>query len=176
MASGLRGPGFGLLKKRFPNVAVRSMNRTIASARTDMSRVIAKDTGLKVGDVKDQLRVEQATVTRQVARLTIHGRRIPLIDFKARGPEPSRGRGRGVSAQLPGGRNRYKHAFIATMKSGHRGVFDRSSKARLPIHELFGPSLVIVFLKFRAAVRTRAVDTLKKNLQADWKYASGSAA
>ncbi len=178
MASGLRGPGFGGLKRRFPTVVMRAMNRAATSARADMSRQIASDTGLKVGDVRDQIRLELATTSRLVARLTARGRRVPLIDFKARGPEPSRGRGRGVSVKLPGSKSggRYPHAFIATMRSGHRGVFKRVGTKRLPIVELFGPSLVRVFLKFRSGVRARAIDTLKKNIESGWRFALRSAA
>ena len=41
---------------------------------------------------------------------------------------------RGQPRQAHAGRG----AFIATMKSGHKGVFRRVGKARLPIHELLG--------------------------------------
>lgn len=41
----------------------------------------------------------------------------------------------GVSVR---GRGSYAHAFIATMGSGHAGVFDRVGSSRLPIQELFG--------------------------------------
>ncbi|WP_141246045.1 phage tail protein [Mesorhizobium sp. WSM3859] len=37
-------------------------------------------------------------------------------------------------------RGSYRSAFIAGMGSGHEGVFKRQGKARLPIHELFGPN------------------------------------
>lgn len=38
------------------------------------------------------------------------------------------------------GRGSYRSAFIATMASGHAGVFKRSGKSRLPVRELFGPN------------------------------------
>jgi hypothetical protein len=38
------------------------------------------------------------------------------------------------------GRGSYRSAFIAQMKSGHRGVMKRPGKSRLPIRELFGPN------------------------------------
>jgi hypothetical protein len=44
----------------------------------------------------------------------------------------------GVTVKLRGS---YRHAFLATMKSGHRGVFlRRDADKRLPIRELFGPN------------------------------------
>jgi hypothetical protein len=43
----------------------------------------------------------------------------------------------GVTTRLRGS---YKSAFLATMKSWHRGVMIRSGRDRLLIHELFGPN------------------------------------
>lgn len=43
----------------------------------------------------------------------------------------------GVRVRLRGS---YKSAFIAQMKSGHRGVMKRQGTARLPVRELFGPN------------------------------------
>jgi hypothetical protein len=44
---------------------------------------------------------------------------------------------KGVNVRLRGS---YRHAFLATMSSGHRGVFLRQGMARTPIRELFGPN------------------------------------
>ena len=105
--------------------AVRAMNRAITQGWTVMSREIARDTGLRVGVVRDAMPISQATLARAEATFKAGLQRIPLIDFKAKGPEPSRGKGRGVSYRLPTGRGRLPSGFIATMKSGHRGVFAR---------------------------------------------------
>jgi hypothetical protein len=142
---------------KITRVAVRSLNRAIQSGKTAMTRDIARDTGLKVGDIKDAMPVVQATRERLMAVFGATLKRIGLIHFKARGPEPSRGRGRGVSYGLPGGRSRVADAFIAKMASGHPGVFKRTGRARLPIVELYGPSLGHVFQKYRPAglARTR---------------------
>jgi hypothetical protein len=140
----LKGLGSKVMK-----AAVRSMNRAIQSGKTEMKRAIASDTGLRAGDVADALPLRLATTARAEAAFAATLKRIPLIYFKARGPEPSRGKGRGVSYALTGSRNRVPNAFIAAMKSGHRGVFARKGTKRLPIIELYGPSLGHVFRKFR---------------------------
>lgn len=44
---------------------------------------------------------------------------------------------KGVRVRLRGS---YRHAFIAQMDSGHRGVMLREGSSRLPIRELFGPN------------------------------------
>jgi hypothetical protein len=80
--------------------------------------------------------------------------------------------GRGVSWSLPSGRGSDAHAFIATMPSGHRGVFRRTGIARLPIRELRGPSLVHVFRKFLPAGAARATVALMTNLRSEIAFAT----
>lgn len=150
----------------------RGINRTAASEKVALSREVAKDMGLAVGVAKDAISIEQARPTRLSARVIGKGSRIPLVDFKARGPEPSRGRGRGVTARLPGGKGRYPSAFIATMKSGHRGVFQRVPNAdRTPMFELFGPSIGKVFEKVVPVGEARRAEVLNKNVQRELEFA-----
>lgn len=178
-------------KERFPAAIVRALNRSAVSARANMASNVAKDVGLKVGTVRDQITIQEATQAKFLARVAISGKRIPLIDFNARGPEPSRGRGRGVTARLPGGAGRYPHAFIARMRSGHRGVFQRvgaqsigslgpgASRRRsvgawspnLPIYELRGPSLPKVFTKHMPEGLRHAHESLIKNLRSEIRFA-----
>jgi hypothetical protein len=157
---------FQSMPRGLRSAIVRSLNRGIVSGQTVMARSIAADTGLKVGDVKAAFKLAKATDGRPEASVSAAGlKRLPLIDFKARGPEPSRGRGNGVTYQLQGGRNAIPNAFIATMKTGHRGVFARVGKTRLPIRELFGPSLTKVFIKYQTVGETRARESFVANLE-----------
>lgn len=150
------------MPSRVAKAAVRAMNRAIASGRTVMVREVARDTGLKSSAVREAMPVRNATAGQPEATIRTSLRRIPLSQFRARGPEPSRGRGRGVSYRLPGGSGgRVPNAFIATMASKHRGVFKRSTEKfmrvqqpgwkqkRPAIIELFGPSLGHVFEQHR---------------------------
>lgn len=154
------------LKQKLPNALARAINRTIGSVRTVMVREIAGDIGSSSKGVRDALSLREAVPERPEAILGAKLKRIPLIQFNATGPEPSRGRGRGVSYKLGSqGRNRIQTAFIATMPSGHRGVFVRKARARLGIRELFGPSIGHVFGKHRDAGLARARQTLVPNLR-----------
>jgi len=83
---------------------------------------------------------------------------------------PSRGKGRGVTARLGGRTKRYSNAFLATMASGHQGVFQRKTTARLPIKELFGPSIGHVFLKLIDIGKARAIEQFGKNLVAELRF------
>lgn len=163
---------FAAMPERTQKAMVRALNRGINSGRTVMVLRISKDAGLKSKDVRDALKVTPATMTRPVARLATSMKRIPLVKFGARGPEPSRGRGRGVSYRLQGSRGRIPNAFLATMKSGHRGVFVRVAKGRLPVREAFGPSLGRIFAKYRNEALGVAVEFFDRNFAHELKYRS----
>lgn len=149
----------------------RAINRTADSEKVALSRAIATDMGIQVGVVKAAITVEKATTHRLTAFVIAKGARLPLIDLRASGPTPSRGRGRGVSYRVFGTTRRLPHAFIAKMASGHVGVFGRSGKARLPIHEKFGPSIAHVFRKQVPLGEDRREAVLLKNVQHEIEFA-----
>lgn len=150
---------------------VRAINRAITSGRAVMAKFMASDTGLKSSDIKAALRIRNATIDNPAASIgTKQLDRIPLVKFGATGPEPSRGRGRGVSAKMQGARKRYKDAFLATMPTGHRGVYVRVAGAgRLPIKQLYGPSLGRVFAKYRPEGVARISEQYEKELAHELK-------
>ncbi len=161
--------------EKIPSALARAINRTIGSVRTVMVREIAGDIGLASKVVRDALSLREAVPDRPEATLGAKLKRTPLIAFGASGPEPSRGRGRGVSYKLSGSRDRIQSAFIATMPSGHRGVFIRKARARLGIRELFGPSIGHVFGKYRPAGLARAREVLVPNMRHELEWSSGGA-
>jgi hypothetical protein len=161
---------FAKLKGNAPIAIMRSLNRSAASGKTIMVREISADLGMKATAVRDTISIVEARPDKPRVQLISIGKRIPLIDLGAKGPEPSRGRGRGVSYKLGGTRRKLAHAFIARMGSGHRGVFARTSRARLPVVELRGPSIPHVFRKFRPLGLARMREQLVKNLQHEFRY------
>lgn len=165
-----------VLDSRIRVATARAINRTADSEKVALGRAVASDMGLKVGVVKDAITVERANANTQTARVIAKGARIPLVDFGARGPEPSRGKGRGVTARLPGGKGRYPNAFLATMASGHRGVFQRTKRARLPIYELYGPSIARVFERMIPIGEARRLEVLTKNVSHEIQFALSSGA
>lgn len=183
---GQRGKAADLVEAyfdRMPQAVTRALNRAGVSVRTLMASRVAADIRIRVGTVRDEIRISRATPTRPVVQIAVTGARIPLIEFKARGPEPSRGRGTGVRATLPApGRGQYPHAFIATMRSGHRGVFERYDSAgktgrRGPrggrIYELKGPSLPRVFERHAAEGLARGEEAFLKNLEHEIAFQLG---
>lgn len=172
-----------LAKLRRPGAPVaRALNRSITSGRALAARLISREMGLKVSTVKAALRTTSANQNHLTATLTASTKRIPLIQFNARGPEPSRGKPGGVTAKLKGGPGRYPHAFIATMPTGHRGVFTRPdgvrrrrgaapNRSQLPIVELKGPSIWRAFEQVEPEVRARTGEQLVKNLASEIAFA-----
>lgn len=70
----------------------------------------------------------------------ISGKEIPLSKYPARQTK------KGVSIMVNRGRRKLvRRAFLATMKSGHTGVFLREGKRRLPIKHALSSSVADVF-------------------------------
>jgi Prophage minor tail protein Z (GPZ) len=170
------------IRNGVPRVAARAINRTLTTVRAEAARTIATDIGIPVTAVRKSLALTKANFATLRGVITITGRRIPLIELKASGPEPSRGRGRGVSYAIGGERRRVGSAFIAEMQSGHRGVFKRVGQSarrsagawskNLPIVELRGPSIPHVAGQRRIleALKTLGARTLGKNLQSEIRF------
>lgn len=175
-----------------PRAAARALNRSATQVVTVLVRETAKDLGVPQKLVREHLRVRRASDVRPVATITTRGERIPLIDLRARGPEPSRGRGSGVSYTLRGRRQRIPEAFIATVRGrsgaqrggGHRGVFRRIGGERrsrggwslnLPIVELFGPSVPVAMGRapVMVAARARYAEVIEGNLRHEIDFAVG---
>lgn len=153
---------------------VRAVNRAIQAARTVMAREMSRDLNLRVGVVREALRMRTASATRPDADLSASKlKRIPVIDMSANGPYPSRGRGRGVSWRNQGQRKRDPKAFIAVMRTGHRGVFKRVTTRRLKIVELRGPSLGEVFAKFKPVGMARLREVFATAFKHEFQFVNG---
>jgi hypothetical protein len=134
-----------------PRATTRAINRAAASTQTLAIRDMSRDLGVRQTVVRQRMRLGRATWQRLVATLTVRGRPLSLLLFRARQDA------RGVTYRLRGQVVFIPSAFIATMPSGRRSVFLRripsTRKGRgawglnLPIDEQTGPSLPGVFLE-----------------------------
>ena len=149
------GGGFAGLARRVPNATVAALNRVAASARASAAKTIGADLGIKQSAVRAATSVNKANVTTMTAEVVAKGKRIPLAELGARQTA------RGVTYKTGSGRKLIPGAFMGRMRTGHTGAFKRLNRRRLPIYELFGPSLVLVFIKntvqsaMRDVIRTR---------------------
>jgi len=149
-----------------PKAATRAVNRTLSTVKTATVRGLVAAVGLRNKDVTPAIAIKRATFSNQIGTLTVTGKRIPLIAFGARQTKA------GVTYRLPSGRGLIPSGFLATMKSGHRGVFARRGKPRLPIVEQFGPSLPHAMVAGGLLAKMQALGdaTLEKNMlhEIDW--------
>jgi hypothetical protein len=150
---------------------VRALNRTIMTVKTRVRRALAEKANVTQKAVERLLSIQKATFGRPEAVLAASGTdRIPLYQFSRQ--RKKRGAPTGQGAK-PG-------AFIATMRSGHTGIYrvlpppvSRAAKVvgrklprsspQLHIYELFGPSLPRIFTNELAAEETKqaAADLIK---------------
>lgn len=136
-------------------ILVRSINRALPGVRTDAKDEIAKVTTLKKSIMHKHMTIKKAYGVKPIGIFDTTSKPIPLINYSARMTK------KGVTVQvLKSSSNRalIRHAFVATMKSGHKGVFWREAedfprikfksgvsygalprKFRLPITERYGP-------------------------------------
>lgn len=110
----------------------RAMNHEGRKAHTGIRRLIAKESGIRFGDVNKEVRYIGATKKELRATMAAQGAFYPLKYFGARQFKF------GVRAKLWGRAQRFPGAFISEKLNGH--VFAREGKARLPIGKLWGPS------------------------------------
>lgn len=169
---------------RVDRATVRALNRGIKSGRTVMVREMAADTGMKQKDIRDALRMREASAAEPRVVLGATLKRIPLMAFNARQTSA------GVSYRLRTGRGKLEGAFIATTRvqadgtgGEHRGVFKRvipslrkslgAWSKNLPIKQRYGPSLGHVFAKFRALGLARVWEMFDRNLGHELGFVKG---
>jgi Prophage minor tail protein Z (GPZ) len=144
----------------FEQVTALALNDTAKNAQVQAASQVAPLMGLPSRDVKAALTIEPARPEHLEAAVVARGRPIPMIRFK---PRESRS---GVHVRIGGDVETYRRAFIATVRHGHRGVFERVGKARLPIRELYGPSVPGMFARTDVlpVIQTTLRDRLLANL------------
>jgi hypothetical protein len=151
---------------------MRALNRAITATRADVSSRLNKQTGVRVKVIKSRMELIPPQVNKLEATLHVWGTPVPAIEYRA-AQTP-----KGVAFTTGTGSIRFlKGAFIARMKTGHRGVYSRSRPSRsrkgkprsspaLPIFQRYGPPLSIVALQsgILEASRTVGEATFHKTL------------
>jgi Prophage minor tail protein Z (GPZ) len=145
----------------FEQVAALALTDTVKNAQVQVAAQMAPAMGLPSRDVKADLRIEPARSDHLEAALVAAGRPIPMIRFR-----PKASRTGGVTVRIGGDTETYRRAFITNVRNAHRGVFERVGKARLPIRELYGPSVPGFFKRTDVlpVVQTTMRDRLLVNL------------
>jgi len=132
----------------------QALNKTMTGVRTDMARAAQKEVTAAYGTLLESVTIKKASANDPSAYVKSKSKPLPLVKYTVRQKKD------GVMVQVLKSKpaTLIKHAFITTMKNGHKGVFWRSYKGdrkpvskkipygalpkkyRLPIKELYGPS------------------------------------
>lgn len=119
------------LARRAPHMTARALNKAARQTRTHISKIVRQTYNIRKAELDAGMILRRATPQHEVAVLSVKGSLLPLILFSARQTR------QGVTfAILRGKRARIGDAFIATMPSGHEGVFRRKPGWK---HKRLGP-------------------------------------
>lgn len=113
------------IKNGAPKVLTRAFNKTTTGTRTDITDEVAKVLNITKKVIRERVVIKKATWANLTAYVERTGDPVPLSLFSG-----TRQTMKGVSVQVKraGSRGILRHAFIATMNSGHIGVFRREVK------------------------------------------------
>lgn len=134
---------------------------TAKSTITKAAQLIAKRTGLRSATVKARLSYDSIRVGHYQATIRSSRRPIPLYDFPGTAQTST-----GVRTRAWGKTQVIRSAFIATMRSGHVGAYRRRGRSRLPIKQLWGPTIYGTFAtpQVQGLIRKTMQDRLRASL------------
>lgn len=158
-----------ILKKlgnKTDRVLADSTNRALQGMRTDGTKLIVSDSGIVRKRVFSAFKIIKSGPNSPTGRVDIFGRPIGLVNFKHTPKNQMTGKTKGgVRVKLGQKTVIFKHAFVAEMRSGHVGIFERqrgikTRTGREKLQELFGPSIP------QFAGRQHITQTVQKNATA----------
>lgn len=118
-----------------------AMNRGLQKVKSSSLKQVKTVYAVKSGDFNAATRtkVRSTSAGNLAGYVSFSGVKIPLYKFNVTPKVP--GTGNIVRAgQQKGVLSPFEHAFIAGMKSGHMGIFERTGVKRFPIEEIMGAS------------------------------------
>ena len=168
------------LKKNIDKATIAATNRVTKSAATAFKNVIRTKYNVPSKDLTAgrgrAVWLTKATPKRSAAAINAKKKGVALAKFKAlpSGASSSQpgvkiSKRKPVSVMVKKGKRVILRGgvFIATMKSGHKGIFIKKGSGPLPIKEKFGPS---AYDLIRSRPSMRAIkDTVNKKYQKEFE-------
>ena len=170
----------GALKTKAPLVVSRAINRAVSNVRKNLGKEVPQHYYVSSGTVRGTIRSVNANKGSLSGAVISRGNPIALSKFKV---SPNRGVKRTKKGYSPnvysagveksGGLKPLSgdpKAFMADMKSStHTGVWNRVSDSRLPIKQLYGPSVPQMAKneEIMGKIHKEAGETLEKRIDAE---------
>lgn len=132
----------GAMKAKAPTVISRALNKTATTARVDLASKAQATYTVKSGGFKKDMTIQKATAGNLEAVIRSQGKPLPIDKFhttaaKRSGAKANIIKGGGLKQLIKGNIK----AFRATMKNGHKGIFQRQGRERLHIKQLYSNSI-----------------------------------
>lgn len=153
----------GNLKYKAPTVLARAINRAAEKAKTETKREVADNYYISKKNVAKTITISKASRAKLSAQLRSKGSPIALSKFKVSPNKRVKKTKRGYSPPVykaavkkDGGMKPLSDepkSFLTEFKSGHLGVMRRTSARRLPLKQLYGPT-VPSMIKNEKVIRT----------------------
>jgi hypothetical protein len=151
----------------------RTINEAVRKSRTLASRGIRDAYNITAADVRPALKTKLSRPDKLVGELDASAPMLPLIDFMVGGQRKSVGPvqpGARVSVLL-GSQKTILNSFVATMKTGYVGIFERvpgqkTSAGHEKIKQLFtiGPGIMLGYQRAGPKIAQQASDYFRQRL------------
>lgn len=118
-----------------------AINRGLSHTKTQAFKQVKTVYAVKQSALNEATttKIQKASTGNLAGYVSFSGVKIPLYKFQATPKEPRKGQ-KVRAAVMKGGGVTFDSAFIAKMRSGHIGIFERITSRRLPIEEKMGLS------------------------------------
>lgn len=145
-----------------------AMNRGLSKVKTGATKRVKAVYTMQSSAINSatSTRISRASTGNLAGYISFSGYKIPLYKFSVTPKAP--GIKRNVKAAVKkGGGTTFEHAFIAQMKSGHIGVFERETSKRFPIEEKMGLAMaqMVGNQKVIAELEEEAQKTVNERLE-----------
>lgn len=124
-------------ERAFSNSINRGLSRVKTTAMKRVKEVYAVQSSALTAATTT--RISKASTGNLAGYVSFSGFKLPLYKFNVTPKKPGTGKQVTASVMKNGGTT-FEDAFVAEMKSGHMGVFERSGRKRLPVEEIMGLS------------------------------------
>lgn len=148
-------------------IKLRAVSRAALAAKGEASRQGRNRYNLKADEINKTFEFAKPRKNNITARLISTGEMVRLIKFKVSPKNvPKRPRSVKVSVLKGQGMKTLNSAFIAKTENGSIGAFERKTKYRYPIRQLYGPSVPQLFKeqKVKEAIKNKAIEILENRI------------
>jgi hypothetical protein len=128
-------------EKEIPQVVARAINRSIENARSNVVREVRDRYNVRAKDIRTSIKISRANKNYPTAVLSSTGGPLPTMAFQVRPGTVNGKRRTPITVSVKKGQSeKLDRAFIA-MVGGKTGVYERIGQTRLPIRQMYGPSV-----------------------------------